>query len=460
MIRHVPARSWALAALLVAAPLPFGSVSAGPATALLVATLATLALTLWTIPEDEAYPLPRELVLCAAAIAGVALLGALQSFALPPAIVGALAPESLHLAQQAAELAAKNPNQAVVTSTALSLAPEASRSAALDWLLPAAAFLAAARIGASRRVRRALGLALLVAAGAQVVIGVAQWVLRSQTLWGVTLESAGTRLRGSFVNPNHLALFLEIALAVAFAWVWWAARRTLLEGGRAESRLLGVGPPALLFLLVFAGLALTGSRAALVSALVALGVQGLVIGNRRGRRWLLAAGLAAGVAGIAALLALGTEGTFARLSSTSLDEVGGGYRFEAAGATFDLFRRFPVLGSGLGSFQAAFPLVQPETIPGFWRHAHSDWIELFATAGAIGGGLFALGLFFYARRLRQVIVRGERSEGRAAGLAALGVLVAVGLHSFADFGLTMPANAFALAVVCGAAGATRLQKPQ
>ena len=50
---------------------------------------------------------------------------------------------------------------------------------------------------------------------------------------------------------------------------------------------------------------------------------------------------------------------------------------------------------------------------------------------------------------------GEGSEERAAGIAAAGALVTVGLHSFVDFGLTMPANALALAVLLGAAAAAR-----
>ncbi|MEO8197745.1 MAG: O-antigen ligase family protein [Thermoanaerobaculia bacterium] len=469
MIRHVRPRALALAALLVVAPLPFGSVAPGPSTILLLAALAALALALWT-PEtpEPGEALPRDLALATAALAAIALLGALQSLPAPAGLTRLLAPETVRLAAQAADLAGPAPGSSAEAGggsrVALSVAPAASRSAALDWLLPATGFLTAAWIGASRRVRRTLGGALLLAGTVQVVIGVAQWISRSSTLWGVTLDEMGARLRGSFVNPNHLALFLEIALAVAFAWVWWAVRRTVIgvsDSGRAEDRLLGVGPPALVFLLLFGGLVLTGSRAALLSALAAMSAQGMVIGSRRGRKWLLAGGLAVGLAGVVAIAALGAEGTFTRLTATSVDELGSGYRVEAAGATFDLFRRFPLVGSGLGSFQAAFPLVQPPTIPGFWRHAHADWIEYLATTGLVGAALLAAGLFFYGKRLRQVVLRGERSEGRAAGLAALGALVAVGIHSFADFGLTMPANAFALAVVCGAAAATRLEnKPE
>ena len=204
---------------------------------------------------------------------------------------------------------------------------------------------------------------------------------------------------------------------------------------------------------------LTGSRAALVSALVADERSGP--GDRQPARAASGSSPAASPSGSPAPRRsplLGAEGTFARLTASSIDELGGGYRVEAAGATFDLFRRFPLTGSGLGTFQAAFPLVQPPTIPGFWRHAHADWIEFLATTGVLGALILAAGLFFYGRRLRQVIRHGERSEDRAAGLAALGALVAVAIHSCADFGLTMPANALALAVVAGAAGATRLQK--
>ncbi|MEO7971988.1 MAG: hypothetical protein ABIU84_00265, partial [Thermoanaerobaculia bacterium] len=292
MIRHVRPRALALAALLVAAPLPFGSVAPGPAAVLLVAALAALALALWT-PEirEEEFRLPRDLALATAALAGVALLGGLQSLPAPAAITKLFAPETVRLAEQANELAGPAPGSSSGSSgsIALSLAPEASRSAALDWILPAAGFLAAAWIGGSRRVRLTLGGALLVAATAQVVIGVAQWLSRSHTLWGVALADTGTRLRGSFVNPNHLALFLEIGGAVAAAWVWWAVRRAALEGGHAESRILTVGPPALVFLLLLGGLVLTGSRAALLSALAAMSAQGMVVGSRRGRKWLLAA---------------------------------------------------------------------------------------------------------------------------------------------------------------------------
>ena len=47
----------------------------------------------------------------------------------------------------------------------------------------------------------------------------------------------------------------------------------------------------------------------------------------------------------------------------------------------------------------------------------------------------------------------------AAGLCGLGAVTGALLHSFVDFGLTIPANAFSLAIICGlACGATTYRR--
>jgi hypothetical protein len=74
--------------------------------------------------------------------------------------------------------------------------------------------------------------------------------------------------------------------------------------------------------------------------------------------------------------------------------------------------------------------------------------------------LLALGLVSAGRRLLRRLRAAERSEDRAAALAALGALVGVGLHELVDFGLTMPANSFTLAIVVGAALGVRVRRGQ
>jgi hypothetical protein len=450
MIRHAFWRAAPFALLLLWAPLPFASVSPPFPAILAVATVAAFAIAILSGHEVERLEELRPVAIGAALVAVVAVAGWLQSLAWPSGLVSAIAPGIAAIARRSSQLL-----EASSDRLALSLATESSRAAALDWAMPVAAFLGAALVGGSRRARRSLLAALLVASAVQLAIGLQLWISRSDSLWGVTLAHFPGRLRGSFVNPNHLALFLEIALMVNFAWLWWSSRRAILRTRSAEDRLLRIGPAALAFLILFAGLVLTASRAGVVAATGGLAAAGALIASARHRRWSIAAGALVAAGGGLVLWAIGAEGAITRLLGASLSDLGGGGRLRAALATLELWTLSPLTGVGLGAFRASFPLVQPESLPGLWRHAHSDWVELLATTGLVGVALVGTALFLYLRRLRVVIAHGESSEDRAAGIAAAGALVAVGLHSLVDFGLTMPANALALAVVLGAAAAAR-----
>jgi O-antigen ligase len=149
------------------------------------------------------------------------------------------------------------------------------------------------------------------------------------------------------------------------------------------------------------------------------------------------------------------EGTLARVL-TAQSDVGVGGRLAEYAAVLRLWLRFPVTGTGLGSFSEAFPQVQPPLLEGTWWHAHSDVLELLATTGALGVLLAAVGIVALVRRLLAVLRGYGRSEDRAAALALLGICVALGLHELLDFGLTMPANALTLAVLAGAASTAEL----
>ena len=470
MIRHPLLAAAGLIALVAWAPMPFGSVTPGFAALLEAAAFAVLAVAaLMPAPSrraalggpDAAPAWPRGALEVALALAAVAALGLAQSVAWPAGWVAAISPAHARYAAESAALA----GAAAPAAVAPSLAPGASRAAAFAWLLPAAGLLAAARLGASRRVRRALAATLLATALFEVLFGARAWFARSTEIWGVETPLAALRLRGTFVNPNHLALALEIALAVAFAWLWWSARRAAAEAG-AERRLLRVAPPALVWTVLFAGLAFTGSRSGMLAALAGTGAALALAARGRSRRWALAAGLAALALGAGLAVSAGVEAGFGRLLGTSAGDASLHSRLAAAGRTLELWRRFPLFGSGLGSFLAAFPLVQSppsgmgEAIPGIWRHAHDDWVELLATAGLLGAVLVALGLAATVRALARSWRAAERGEERAAVLAAVGALVAVAIHALTDFGLTLPANAFTLAVVVGAAiGAGHKKSP-
>jgi O-antigen ligase len=450
MIRH----SGSLLALLLAlillwAPLPFGGVT--PWAAALQAALAFAALALAAVAMERPAAL-RPAALPAGALAALALLGLLQAAPLPAGLVAALSPQHAALERQAAALGAPTAS----APARLTLAVSSTRRAALGWAAAAAAFLAAAVAGQRRERRRWLAWAVLAGALFQVLFGARDWFARARTLWGVELPSA-VRLRGTFVNPNHLAAYLEMALAVAFAWSWWAFRRAR-EEPRLDRRIVLAAPPAMLWLTLFTGLAFTGSRGGLLAAVAAVSLQGVLVAGERRRWWLAPLGALAALAGVAAVAAMGWQEGLGRLLSTTATDVSWDARLREYGAALGLWRRFPATGTGLGTFRDAFPLVQPAGLQGTWWHPHGDLLEVLVTGGLVGAALLAAGLWGVGRRLVAVLRDGSRSEDRAAALAALGILVSLALHELLDFGLSMPGNAVTLAVLLGAAATARVRE--
>jgi len=452
MIRHSNvALTGLLAALLLWAPLPFGGVTTWGEATLQVLAFCALALTMAAIQRLHDL---RPVALPAAALAGIALVGLLQALPWPEAVVSLLSPGHARLHDQAAALI----GAAAAGPARFSVSPAATRAAALTWAATAACLLAGAAAGRRRYRRRWLGGAIVAAALVQVFFGARNANAGERTLWGVEVPIAASRLHGTFFNPNHLAVYLEIALALTFAWGWWAMRRARAQLA-LDRRVLALAPPALVWLTLFAGLTFTASRGGLLAALAGIVAQGVLLATVQ-RRWAPAMlGAAAAIAGIAVALAMGLQAGPARMLATLPFDVSVASRRQAWSATVALWKSFPVTGTGLGTFRDAFTLEQPASLEGTWWHAHSDPIELLATTGLAGPLLLAAGLVVLVLRLIAVLRSGRRSEDRAAGLAALGALAAVGVHEWYDFGLTIPANALTLAILAGAAASARIAAP-
>ncbi|MFH1176531.1 MAG: O-antigen ligase family protein [Acidobacteriota bacterium] len=438
---------WASAALLgllmLFLPLPFASVVPWAQTVLQLTAFLLLAAAAATSPRSASLSATWP----AAFLAAISLLALVQAASWSAAIVRGISPQHAALASSAGELLGR----VELPRVALSLAPSVSRSAALTWVAVAASLLAAAWLGTSRSVRRALAATLLAAALFQVFLGAWRLANEPAVIWGVAVPGSATRLRGTFVNADHLAVYLEMALAVAFAWGWWAWRRAQATQ-TLERRILYLGPPALVWLTLFTGLAFTGSRAGLAAAIAGALAQGTLLALRR-RRWRLgASGVLVTVAGLGAVAFAGLEQGLGRWLATSPYEVAWNVRLAVYRSAFELWQRFPLTGSGLATFREAFALVAgKDSGDGTYFHAHNDYLELLVTTGAIGTLLVASGVAVALIGLGRGLENGARSEDRAAALAALGAWAAIAVHSCFDFGLSMPAISATLAVLTGAA---------
>ncbi len=440
--------AWILVALLVWAPVPFASIREKHQLLLLLGAFGAVAVA--ALAARRSQGLGAHALLPAAALAGVAGIGGLQLI-LPPS--GAL----VALRSLASDLALASGEQMDVAGRALN--PAAVWWSAAAWLAASALLLAAAHAGRQRDTRRALGAALLAGALFQVIFGAQHLARRSTTIWGREVPNTPDRLRGTFVNPDHCATFLLLGLAAAFAWGWWAVRRAR-QVEAPERKVLLVAPPAVAWLTLFLGLAFTGSRSALAAALATTALQG-VLAAAAARRWRVSvSGLLVAAVGVGFVAVVGLQQGLGRWLATSPFEVTWNVRLTVYERSFELWQRAPWLGFGLGSFRDAFALVSPPGLSASFWDAHNQYLELLVTGGVAALGLVAAAAGLVLARLSRVLLNGARSADRAAGLAGLGAVAAMAIHSFFDFGLSMPANAVAFVILTGAALGARTEREE
>jgi len=118
-----------------------------------------------------------------------------------------------------------------------------------------------------------------------------------------------------------------------------------------------------------------------------------------------------------------------------------------------MFAAHPLLGSGFGTFAAAFPHYR-RFYDGFLiNHAHDDYLELLLETGLAG---FGVGVWFIVVLYREGLRNLHPAKFSPAALlstAALAGCTGLLAHSFMDFNLHIPANAALFYVLCAIAPA-------
>jgi O-antigen ligase len=112
-------------------------------------------------------------------------------------------------------------------------------------------------------------------------------------------------------------------------------------------------------------------------------------------------------------------------------------------ASLGMVPDYPVLGTGLGTFEGAFALYRPPEVRKLWNHAHNDWLQSLTEGGVV---------FFVAVLALLVFALRRRGRDPATLLALVPVhagLLAMAMQSAIDFSLRIPANAALCACLVG-----------
>jgi O-Antigen ligase len=323
-------------------------------------------------------------------------------------------------------------------------------------------------LGSERRMGRRLVRVIALAGAVYALLGIVTFAIEPGKIlfWKVKTDHIGN-LTGTFTNRNTAAVFFGQS---AMLWLlFWCEelrdardRRSLsLYGGlrRLMARPTNRSLIALALLVTtLCAVFMTGSRAGSMLSVVVLAIAFLAYFWRDLVHWKAVASVggvaAAAVIGLV-LIVGGSVGH--RFGLQGFDDEA---RWPVYRATVQIVRDYPELGTGLGSFAAAFQPYRPAVISvsGTWNRAHNVLLEIASDTGAfVAGGVLAWYLVILAAFIWAVARRPTRDPLPVA--AALAAWLLAGLHSLVDFSLQIPGYSLTVAALAGTGLARALAPP-
>ncbi len=447
---------WALLALLVLSPLPFGSVTpwAVLTIELWAAVLGAAAVLILARDPEGLSSRARWLLLPAAAIAAI---GFLQLLPLPRAWTRLVAAPTAAAREEVSRLLPE-------ISSALapqSLEPPATTDALMRFLAYVLIGLAAAVAIRTPAHLRQAALAIAASGAFQGIYGAAEYLTGHQEILGHAKKYCLDEATGTFVNRNHFAAYLAMSLPFAlglvieswehlprvrswrerFLGAWEPEGRRLLYGGFAAAA-------------IWAGVILSYSRSGLAVAILATALVAFASARKHRAAWVLLAVLATPTVLLLwqQVRAPGERFVSGSESLPTLNE-----RLPTWLASVKMIPDSWLLGTGLGTFEPAFDLHRTPEIRGRWDHAHNDWLE-----GCTDGGLLVLAAVV-GLATGCFLPRGDGLRARPPDrfVSILGAAAAAAaLGCFVDFWMRIPAIAVFAAVIVATRGGPVASSPE
>jgi O-antigen ligase len=286
--------------------------------------------------------------------------------------------------------------------------------------------------------------ALVILATCLSLYALVQFATKSAYVWHFQKPANYTyRGSGTFINPNHLAGFLEIALPVALAMV------VLGRIGHVAKILLGY---ACAVMLVGIGVSLSrGGWIATTLTLLCFFIA-LVVHSRS--RWIIILSMLL-VFGASAAYIGGSLEFQNRFKKTFITGKVGDARFDYWKPAVQMWKEHPWIGIGPAHYEIRFPQFRPREVQMHPQYAHNDYLNTLADWGIIGAVIvlsFILLLYLGALKAAKFVRRKTNlGDGKSDRLALIfgcsfGVLGLL-FHSVTDFNMQIPGNAIALLIV-------------
>jgi O-antigen ligase len=316
-----------------------------------------------------------------------------------------------------------------------------ARQELIQLLLCAAFLLVIVNNLYSQESTRAIAFTLIFLAMALSMYGIYQWLTGSNRVWHLYRpEVYFKRASGSYICPNHLAGFLEMIFPLSVAFVMTSRVSPLKRVFIAYASVV-----------ILIGIAATRSRAGWLVTGVSMFVLALVLVRNRRHRWTALTILALMMFAGSWLYSRSVE---SRVANTYLKGHERESRLRIWSAAWRMWQDNPWWGVGPDHFDYRYRAYRDAVDkmqgarPG---RAHNDYLNTLADWGLAGFVLALLPLGFAGWGVFKCwshVERGSSDFGRkqsnrsAFVLGAAAGLLAIAVHSFVDFNMHIPANAF------------------
>ncbi|PQP33256.1 hypothetical protein C6A36_00225 [Desulfobacteraceae bacterium SEEP-SAG10] len=295
---------------------------------------------------------------------------------------------------------------------------------------------------------------LLVLAIAEALYGLIQALVPSLgVLWIDYIEAYLGDARGTYINRNHFAGFMEMILPLGLGftlalgnWKEKLSLKVLMSTDRPNFQFfLTIGLAVMVLALLF-----SRSRAGITGW--AVGFLTFVILLHLGSKslprsfWVITSIIIGMVAFFS--FRIGVDPILERFLRVSKEAS----RLDFWRDSLVIIKDHP-FGIGLATFKQVFPVFNVSTISEkTLYYAHNDYLQLLVEAGWIGFAALVGGFYIFLvrsfRKVRRMSLQADPLRFFLA-IGALSGLVSIAFHSFFDFNLQMPANCVYFVMLIG-----------
>jgi O-antigen ligase/tetratricopeptide (TPR) repeat protein len=426
-----------LAALVLLTPVACGERAAwGMEIMGAAVTVMALALAVRCILTHRWPPLGRMLTIAMALFTALIVL---QSTPLPKGLVRFLSPNAYALREA---LLKGLPGWEGTHFTTLTFYPLMTLEQ-LGMVVCLVTIFAAAVTVFQRReqVLRLLG-AIAVAGFAVALFALAQHIFGYQQVYWISKPLQANC--SPFGNYSQFSQFMNLSMASMMALLLLKPAGVEGRGARAITMALwaALGLSATMLILAV-------SRNGIISMVVAGACTIVALTLHRAIKWRTTL-LLLGLAGILMLVFFfGFDVVYQRLASLSHPEVSYGKRWVILLSLVESWKKFPIFGTGLGTFEYIFPMFDRQIrLEARVTHAENEYAQMLTEMGALGLVPICLFIVEIARSYIRCIRRVRVPMTSAAVAMGFG-LIAILIHSFTDFGQHAPGIACLTAIFSG-----------